>query len=57
MDGVHGIAHYFLILWFLNDMREALVSAESFWSFQGIGSLAVLIAGICYFLYFFTSQK
>lgn len=50
MKNLHFFVHYFLILWFANDMRETLVSLDSVFSVRGIACILALVATAIYFL-------
>lgn len=48
MDQLIPIVNYGLTLWFMNDMREKLVSLDTIWSVQGIFCIVMLLASIVY---------
>lgn len=43
------VVNYALTLWFLNDMRETIVSLDTIWSVQGIFCIVMFLAGAVYF--------
>lgn len=50
MDELIPLVNYGLTLWFLNDVREQIVSLDTIWSLQGIFCIFLFIAGIVYII-------
>lgn len=48
MDQLIPIVNYGLTLWFLNDMRETIVSLDTIWSVQGIACIIFFLVGVVY---------
>lgn len=48
MDQLISVVNYGLTLWFLNYLRETIVSLDTIWSVQGIACIIFFLAGVVY---------